>query len=142
MEVIRSICPDKCLKRRLAMNENPQAESDLAEEFRRLGNSLQEALKTAWESEERKSLTKEIQDGLEALGDSVRQATSEFAEGPAGQRMKTEIDEFTDRVRSGHVTAELRQDLIAALRKVNAELEALSNKWTKPDAGIAEDVEE
>jgi mevalonate kinase len=123
------------------MNENPQAEGDLAEEFRRLGNSLQEALKTAWESEERRSLTKEIQDGLDALGDSVKQAASEFAESSTGQRVKAEVDEFADRVRSGQVTAELREDLLAALMKVSAELEALSAKWTKPGGGTADDAE-
>jgi hypothetical protein len=113
-------------------------EGDLMNEFRQLGHNLAAAARGAWESEEGQKLRNEIKVGLAALEAGLRQAGAEVTSGETGQRIKSEVDDFSARVRSGQVESQLRNDLLAALRKVNSELE----KATRPAAGTSSDKAE
>jgi len=105
------------------MTENPHSENDLIEEFRRLGENLKGAMQSAWESEERKNLSKEIHSGLNAFAETMDQAVNDMVESPTGQRVRDEIDELTERVQSGTLAAEVRDELLGLLRKINVDLE-------------------
>jgi DNA topoisomerase VI subunit B len=112
-------------------------ENEVVNELRNLGQNLKGILQAAWESEERQKLQKEIESGLAELQKTV----AEFAASPAGQRLKAEVHDLGERVRSGRVESQLRGDLLAALRAINAELEkaAKRGKDTPPsDAPSAE----
>jgi hypothetical protein len=110
-------------------------EGDLMDEFRQLGNNLAAAARSAWQSEESQKLRNEIKVGLAALEAGLRQASAEVTSGETGQRIKSEVEDFSARVRSGQVESQLRSDLLAALRKVNSELE----KATRPAAAANSD---
>ena len=90
----------------------PPPESELSEEFRRLGENLKQAATAAWQSEEAQKFRQELQTGLRALESGLRDA----AASPTGQRIKTEAEEIPARVRSGQVENQLRNDLLAALK--------------------------
>ena len=96
---------------------------DVAAEFSALGKNLMTLLQTAWESEERRKLQAEIEAGLAELGKTLNQAVSDFRESPAGNRLRQEAEEIKARVRSGEVEKQVRDDLLAVLRKINTELE-------------------
>lgn len=96
---------------------------DLAGEFRKMGENLQGLLRSAWESEERIKLQSEIESGLRELNASLRQTASEFEQSPSGQKLKTEMNELRERVRAGEVQEDIRQELVAVLQRINAELE-------------------
>jgi hypothetical protein len=55
------------------MDETPKPEENLAEEFRKLGKNLVEALSAAWNTEERKKMQQEIEEGLVDLTATLRQ---------------------------------------------------------------------
>jgi hypothetical protein len=112
------------------MSEDHTEKPDVAEEFRRLGKNLQDALQTAWESEERKSLTRDILSGLEGLSNAVEEAAHDLAESEVGKQVKEEVNDLAERVRKGEIADSLREDFMRALRKVNAELENITNRWT------------
>jgi|SRR5579859_3834624 len=97
-------------------------EGDLSAELRELGRNLKSAAKTAWESEESRRLQQELKSGLAALEAGLREASSELASAETRQRVRTEVHEMGERFRSGQVETQLRSDLLAALRTVNAEL--------------------
>jgi hypothetical protein len=99
-----------------------QPESDLMDEFRQLGRNLAAAARSAWQSEESQKLRNELKVGLAALEAGLRQASAEVTSGETGQRIKSEVEDFSARVKSGQVESQLRNDLLAALRKVNSEL--------------------
>ena len=123
----------------------PKSESnsdDLAAEFRNLGNNLKEILQSAWESEERKKLQQEIEVGLADLGKSLDNTVEEFKVSPAGQRLKTEVQDLHQRVRSGKVETELRENLLSVLRKVNSELEKASTRNTETTPSAEEPPKE
>lgn len=109
-------------------------ESEVAQEFRRLGENLQDILRTAWESPERKKLQSEIKVGLAELETSLNKAATEFRESPTGQRLKTEVENLGERVRSGEVEGRLRTDLLSLLRQLNIRLEEASEPGPQADA--------
>ena len=56
------------------MSEEPKVEGrSITEELGKLGKQMADAIKAAWESEDRKKLQAEILDGLQKFGDEVAQ---------------------------------------------------------------------
>ena len=102
--------------------------NELADELRALGQNLQAALKSAWESEERKKLQTEIESGLSDLARTLNQAAKDFGESPAGQTLKSDVQDFQERVRTGEVEQKVRSELLGALRAVNTELQKAIHK--------------
>ena len=101
-------------------------EGDLSAELRALGHNLKAAAKTAWESEESRRLQQELKTGLAALEAGLPEASSELTSSETRQRVRAEVHEMGERFRSGQVETQLRSDLLAALRTVNAELKKAS----------------
>lgn len=109
---------------------------DLGGELRALGATLKEMLQAAWESDERKRAQQEIETGLEDLARTLRSAGQDFAASPTGQRLRSDMRELHDRLRSGQVEESLRRELAAALRRFNEELRQAIRTWgDKEDAG-------
>jgi uncharacterized lipoprotein YmbA len=102
----------------------------LSEELRKLGENLKAAAQAAWHSEESQKLRQELRSGLSALEAGLKGATNEFTSGETGQRLKADVHDFSERVRSGQVETQVRQDLLAALRAVNETLQ--KNSAPKP----------
>lgn len=109
-------------------------ESEVTQEFRRLGDNLQDVLRTAWESPERKKLQSEIKAGLAELEASLNKAATEFRESPTGQRLETEVKNLGERVRTGEVESRLRTDLLSLLRQLNIRLEEASEPGSEADS--------
>ena len=124
------------------MTEKPHSEDDLIEEFRRLGENLKVAVQSTWESEERKKLSKEIHSGLNAFAESMEQAVNDMVESPTGQRVREEIDDLTEKVRSGTLAAEVREELVGLLRKINIDLEEKVEGWMSSEEEVPPTDEE
>ena len=116
------------------MTDQKPTEGDFASEFRELGKNLSEALRTAWGSEERKKLQQEIKVGLKDLGDSLNRAAGDISQSQVAQNLKADAQDLRKRVQSGELEAQVRADLLAALRSVNNQLEQLFSRQppTKP----------
>jgi hypothetical protein len=107
-------------------------ENDLAAEFRRLGENLRDALQSAWESEERLRLQDEIERGLRQAAASLREAADDVRASPVGQRLHSDLEDLESRLRSGELRAKARDEILKAVRMLNAELEKIRRP---PDAG-------
>ncbi len=111
--------------------ETPKNEGNsLKDEFRNLGDNLKKVVGGAWESEERKKLQSEIEDGLRELGDVLNSVADDFHHGEAGQNFRRGVDDFSERVRSGEVESKARQGILHALQSLNAELEKAAERFT------------
>jgi hypothetical protein len=124
------------------MSEPRNAHDDLGDELRALGANLRDMLQAAWESDERKRAQREIETGLEDLARTLRSAGQEFSASPTGQRLKADVHDLHDRLRTSQVDAQVRQELVAALRRVNEELGKAARAWgaeggdaPKPESG-------
>ncbi len=116
------------------MTENQPTEDNLLNEFRDLGNNLMEALKTGWDRPERQKLQNDIASGLDELGRTLKREVDNFTGSPTGQRMKTDLDDLGERIRSGEVETKARTELVHALQTINTELRKVIAQWTSiPD---------
>lgn len=122
-------------------NESGAPASNVGDELRALGENLVSALRGAWSSPERQKLQEEIGTGLADLGSSLKKALSEFETSPTGQRMKADVEDFGERVRSGEVESKLRSELLQVLQTVNTELGKVASRMEKDPADQQEDRE-
>jgi len=113
-------------------NENKVPTDNISDQLNELGRNLRQALQTAWESEERKKVQKEIEDGLANLGASLSEAARDFSSSPAGQSLKEDVEDIKERWRNGEVSEKARSEVLEALRKVNLELQKATKKNTPP----------
>lgn len=111
------------------MDDQKQPENDFADEIHKLGGNIKQVAQAALESEEFKKFQDEMNQGLSQLGESLNKFFQEIAESPAGQRVKSEIDDFQKTARTGELEAKVRQDVLAALQKANDELEKAAARW-------------
>ena len=112
------------------MTDNPQPEKKLEDEFRDLGENLVEILRSAWDSPERKRIQGELERGINELGATLRREAEHFASSPGGQQLKAEVQDFSERVRSGEVQTKARDELLNALQLANAELQKVIRTWS------------
>jgi hypothetical protein len=105
------------------MDETTRQEGELAEEFRKLGSNLKEALQSAWNSPDRQRLEQEIKTGLHQAAEALAELAEEAAESEAAKKLRSELEALGERVKSGDLENKIRQDVLAALRSLNAELE-------------------
>jgi hypothetical protein len=110
--------------------KNEQTGGSMREEFRNLGNNLKGMINAAWESEERKKFQSEIQEGMRELGSTLDDFATEVRSSDVGQKIRYEVDDFSERVRSGEVESKAREEILKALRVLNAELEKVSEKFS------------
>ncbi len=116
------------------MSDQPEHESnDIADELRQLGKNIKEALRSAWESQERQKLQQEIQSGLSELGNMLNQAADDFNGSQAGQNIKADISDFKERLRTGEVESKVRSEILEALQTANRELKRATQSRRPPE---------
>jgi len=113
-------------------NENKSPHDDIGEQLNELGKNLREALRTAWESDERRKLQLDIEDGLANLRDSLNEAAKEFSNSQTGQNLKEDVKDLHERWQTGEVGSKVRSEVAEALRTVNKELQKASSKNPPP----------
>lgn len=113
----------------------PQPQDSISEEFRRLGENLIDTLRAAWDSPERKRLHQEVSDGLDELAKTIRMEVDTFEESPTGQRLRADVEDLRQSIRTGEIETKLRQEMLSALRLVNDELHKASEKWKGASEG-------
>jgi hypothetical protein len=113
-------------------NENKTPNEDIGEQLNELGKNLRDALRTVWESDERRKLQQEIEVGLTNLRDSLNQAATEFSSSPTGQNLKEDVKDLHERWQTGEVGSKVRSEITEALRTVNKELQKASQKNQPP----------
>lgn len=123
------------------MSENAETNDDLRDQFRQLGDNLKDAVRAAWESDERRKLQEDLEGGLRELGESFNEITKEIAESASGQQIKSDLDDFTERIHSGELERKIRHDLTTALNTANEELAKMTDKWNKEEKGSEESGE-
>jgi hypothetical protein len=104
------------------MNDEPNSEGNLTDEFRSLGRNLLNTLHAAWDRPERKNLQQEIENGLTELMATLKNEAGNITSSPTGQKVKLEAEDLRQRVQTADVDTAIRSELLKALQTVNAEL--------------------
>ena len=111
------------------MSEQPEPTKNLADELQNLGMNLARAMRAAWDSPDSKRLRDEFLGGMNDLGSTIRNEASAFADSSTAQRLKSDVQQIGERVRSSETQARVRQELLTVLQTANTELEKVINRW-------------
>lgn len=117
------------------MSETPPQDESLSEAFRKLGTSLVETIHIAWNSPERIKLQQEIEAGITDLSATLKGEIDNIKESPTGQQLKTDFEEFKERVNSGEAETQFREELLKALNIANTELEKATSWLRRTESG-------
>jgi soluble cytochrome b562 len=120
--------------------KNASPKMDIAAEFQKLGRQFAETLQTAWDSEERKRVEKEVREGMQSFVNEVDQVIREVKASDKTEKIKSEAEELKTRVESTDIAARARQGFVQGLRWLSEGLGELANQFTPPAKG--EDVAE
>ena len=124
------------------MAEEKKSKDEIGNEFEKLGENIRQAVQGAWESEERKRIGKEIHDGLIEIGEAFTRLGDEFVESPGVQRVREDVDDFSERIQSGEVAQKINDDLVSLLQTINQKLETHGKgQAEEPAAPESEDEE-
>ena len=109
----------------------------VGQQFQVLGESIAQAFRTAWETEENQRRLQEMRKGLESMVNDVGKAIDDTANSPKGQKIREEAGRTVDVLRSAgeQTVQEVRPQLINALQQVNMELQKLIERMEKPKSG-------
>lgn len=98
---------------------------DVGQQFQKLGESLAQAFRTAWESEQNQERLKELRTGVESMVQEVDRAIRETADSPQGQRVRAEAERTLESVqKAGEKTAQdVKPHLVKALNSLTDALQ-------------------
>jgi len=112
--------------------DSTSASGNISDQLNELGKNLRQVLQSAWQSEERKKLQNEIEEGLKEMSASLNQAAQDFSSTPAGKTISDDVKDFQERWRTGQVQSKARSEIMDALRKVNDELQKVVKRNAPP----------
>lgn len=110
------------------MSEEPKVERNIADELNRLGAQVADAIKAAWESEDRKKLQTEIAEGFQKFGAQVTEALDKAGESEAAKELREKAEKVVEDLRESDVVEEVRKGILTGLDALNRELGKLLTK--------------
>ncbi len=119
------------------MTDNPRPEGNLEDELQALGKNLVAALRAAWDTPERKRVQDELIGGLNGLGATLKNEVDNFTGSPAGQQLKSSVEQVGERLRNVEAQEKVRQELLNALKSANTELQKVIDRWSAGDTGAS-----
>lgn len=102
--------------------ENKQPQSDLVNELNKLGENLGNLLRSAWESEERKSVEREISAGLEQMSKKLGDAAEQMKTDSHVHEAKRKVKDAWETARGPQIVTELRQGVLETIKRINDDL--------------------
>lgn len=108
---------------------------EVGRQFQALGESLAQAVRTAWQNEETQRRVAEMRTGLESMAKEVGAAIEDTANTPQGQQIRREAERTADSLRKAteQTVQEVRPQIIDALQQLNLELQKLVNRMESKD---------
>jgi uncharacterized phage infection (PIP) family protein YhgE len=103
---------------------------EVGRQFQTLGESLAQAVRSAWENEETQRRVNEMRTGLESMAREVGKAVEDTANSSQGQKIRADAERAAESVRvaTEQTVQEARPQLINALQQLNSELQKLIDR--------------
>lgn len=116
------------------MTDPAENKESISDELSKLGENLKKTIQAMWESEERKKATQGLEQGLADIGKAFDEVAQEVTKGEAAEKIRQEVGDIQERIKSGKLEERVREDLVLTLKKVNDEFNKFSSRWsTKAD---------
>ncbi len=123
------------------MSEQKQ-QSAIETELNKLGENLSNLMKAIWDSEERKSVEREITENLNQLNQKMDEAVNKMKADGTADNFKKSVQNAWETAHGPQILSEIGAGLSETLRKLNEELSkrAKPAQEVKPDEPVAEEV--
>lgn len=126
-------------------NQQKQSADEIIGELNKLGENLAKALRSMWDSEERKSIERELRAGVEQMSRHVNQAVETAKVDEKLKQAGTQVKQAMESAHVPEMMADLRLGLAEGLKRLNAEVEKFANPKpadeVSPDGHAAEAAE-
>lgn len=120
------------------MSEEPKVERNIADELSKLGKQVADAIKAAWESEDRRKLQSEITEGVQKFGNEVSEAVNKAGESETAKELREKAEKVVEEIRESDVVEDVRKGILGGLDALNKELSKLLEKLESKPAAAAE----
>lgn len=123
------------------MSEQKQP-SAIETELNKLGENISNLMKAMWDSEERKSVEREVSANLNDLNKKMDEAVNKVKTDGTTENLKKNMQSAWETARGPQILAEIEAGLTQTLHKLNEELgkRAQPAQEVKPDEPVAEAV--
>jgi DNA-binding transcriptional regulator GbsR (MarR family) len=121
------------------MTDDQNVSESVRDEFQKLGRNIRDMFSEAWNSEDRKRISRDIEVGLTEVGETISRTAREVTESEGMQQVRDEMEDLGERIRSGEVARKLESDLVTILQAVNSEIERVSSGEPQDMPGNEED---
>jgi hypothetical protein len=103
---------------------------DVAREFRIMGSTLGDAMRSVWQRQDGGERLRELQDSLAAMLDQVNRTTEDHVGADELNVARAQLTRLVESIRTAldQTSEELRPELLALLRQANAELRRLTRQ--------------
>jgi ElaB/YqjD/DUF883 family membrane-anchored ribosome-binding protein len=96
--------------------------SEFVTELNRLGENLGNLLKSMWESEERKSIERELNTGVDQLLNRVNETVTHLRKEAPVEQVKKAAKDALETARVPQILNEVQQGMLESLKKLNEEI--------------------
>ena len=119
-----------------------QSSASLEHELNKLGENLSNLFKALWDSEERKSIEREITAGVESANKALEDAAAKMRKDRVAENLKQSAKDAWENARGPQIMSEVQTGLTNSLKKLNEEISkrAAPAQEVKPDAPASEAV--
>ncbi len=104
------------------MSEQNTQQSSIERELNKLGENLNNLFRAMWESEERKSVERELTANLERLNERMTEAVEKLRTDKVATNIKQSVKEVWETAHGPQILNELQAGLTETLRKLNEEI--------------------
>lgn len=119
------------------MSEQNTQQSSIERELNKLGENLSNLFRAMWESEERKSIEREVTANLEQVNKRMNDAVEKVRTDQTANNLKQSAKEAWETARGPQILNELQTGLTDTLRKLNEEI----SKRAQPAQEVRPDEE-
>lgn len=105
-----------------------KATEELTAEIARLAEAFTNAVRAAWNSDQRRQLEHDLSRGLRGLVENVEGRLVEFNRSEQGQELREQAGRVVEKVRTSKVTEDVRDGLTKGLSAVAAELQEFAER--------------
>jgi hypothetical protein len=106
---------------------------DVTEELRKVGKQFAETLQTAWSSEERQRIEKEVREGLRSFAEEVDKVFAQIRESDALNKVRSEAIDVKEKVDVSELGQKSKTGFVNGLRWLSEELGKLADRFSASD---------
>jgi len=123
-------------------NQNRSSTATLETELNKLGENLSNLVKALWDSEERKSVEREITAGVQSANKALEDAAEKMRKDRTAEQLRQGVKDAWENARGPQIMHEVQTGLTNSLRKLNEEISKRAEpaQEVKPNPPASETV--